>query len=199
MRYLKFFLLVFVLWNAADSEAQVRIGSCSSVNNYDKFYITPYVGAGYAKINREDIGKGKMFSYYGGISGLYNAGGFRIGLGFRYQQYNEKYDFQNVAGTNKYSYLKPYFAFELPLVFDDFYDFGLYLNAGADLPLKRTMTNGGFMADAGLYYNWVLTSSSGLYFALDYGFNSLSMNYNSASKSVMINEIKFSIGYRFWF
>jgi hypothetical protein len=184
--------MVLAFSAAVNLQAQVRYGNCKSSTTYDRFYITPYGGIGFAKFSADSLAdKESRFTYFGGLTAVYGFDKFRIGIGARFQPYTKNDDYG--------AYIKPYVAMEIPLYFDEFADFGITANAGALFPTGSSIPQSGYFFDIGLYYNLVITSTSGLFFGTNYSYNSININPNSNSIKLNVSEFDLIIGYRMWF
>ena len=192
MKNSKYFLLLILSIIFASASAQTRYGTCKSSNSVDNIYITPFVGVGFGG-NYSYSPKTNFFTYQGGVTGLYGFSKFRLGLGGKYQVYSRK-------DVYKIKNFKPFVAVEVPIYFGDFEDFGFYTHIGPTFlnsSLGLFLENA-FFVDLGIYYNLIITPSSGLYLGLDYGYNYFKTGISS-SPSSHFNEFKLNIGYRFWF
>lgn len=193
MDRLRFLIVFFLLFTSLFASSQMRYGTCKGATPPDNIYITPFVGAGFANENFMGI-KNKIFTYQGGLTALYGFSNFRLGLGGKYQVYKK----ENVYKRNT---IKPFFVLEVPIYFGDFEDFGFYTYLGPSFMQNKAANSAkesAFFIDIGVYYNLIITSSSGLYFGLDYGYNQI-RNPISSFNPYHINEFTLNIGYRFWF
>lgn len=181
-------LIIFSLIVSRSGFTQMRYGNCKTASSRDKFYITPYLGIGSAKIKNDSV-KEKSFTWLAGVTFQYSFERFKIGLGARYQDYTK---------INR-TYIKPYINFEFPIYFDEFEDYGFYFQVGPAIGMEGTPKTNGIFSDLGLFYHHILTPSSGIYGAIDYSYNQLNYKLGLATKSMNINEFKLIIGYRFWF
>ncbi len=179
-----FLITFFVVEN---SQAQMRYGNCGSAST-DRFYITPYIGAGFATYKTPNL-KDNTFTWLGGITFQYRFfDKVKLGLGARYQEYTKP----------KYQHIKPYLNAEFSLYFTEFEDFGLFINAGPAFDINIIDVSGVFI-DGGIYFNYLVTPNTGLVFMLDYSHNKLNFPSGLSISEFKINELKLSIGYRFWF
>ncbi len=192
IRY-KYLITILLVIIAMSLKAQTRVGSCKGATSSDRIYITPFIGGGFANGNFNGT-KTRFFNYQGGLTVLYGFEKFRLGLGGKYQVYSKE-------GRYPTKVVKPFLVAEVPIYFGDFEDFGFYTHIGPWIPQKSSPTplkESAFYIDLGIYYNLVITPSSSLFFGLDYGYNYISFQNNTAS-GYSINEFKLNIGYRFWF
>jgi hypothetical protein len=180
-------VLVFTILTIS-GHSQMRYGNCRSANSQDRFYITPYVGIGRSTITTSFL-KDKSTTWVAGITAHYMFNSFRLGLGARYQEYT-KFD---------YTFLKPYISFEYPIYFDEFQDFGFYAQIGPALGQDEIPDLSGVFGDLGIFYNYVITPSSGIWAAIDFSYNDLSYPLGVSTQEMKITEFKLLVGYRFWF
>lgn len=182
-----FIAAIFSL-TAFNGFSQLRVGSCKTASAGDRFYLTPYVGIGTAKLSSDTITT-RSFTWLAGITAHYRFDNFKLGLGARYQEYTKP----------DLSFIKPYISLEIPLYYGDFEDFGFFVQGGYAIGQQDLPKLDGVFADFGIYYNLILTPSSGLYLASEYSINSLKYKIGLAKESMKINEFKLIVGYRFWF
>ncbi|MBN2746767.1 MAG: hypothetical protein JXR34_08565 [Bacteroidales bacterium] len=186
-RFSTIFIFLMILFISENTQAQMRYGNCGSAPS-DRFYITPYLGAGFATYKGLNF-KDNTFTWLGGITFNYRLfDKVKLGLGTRYQEYTKP----------NYHHLKPYLNAEFSLYFTEFEDFGLYINAGPAFDIDIIDVSGIFV-DGGIYYNYIVSPNSGLVFMLDYSHNKLNFPSGLSVSDFKINEFKLLIGYRFWF
>lgn len=181
-------LLLSTLWAGAQI---TRIGSCKANDKYDHNYLTPYVFGGKIYYDIPTSPKSSEWTYGGGLTWLYNFSPLRLGAGVRYQFLSQTFFGQDVV--------KPYLAMEWPLSFGDFMDFGLYANLGPSLPLGDGDNKTGLFAEGGVFFNFVITSNSGIFLGADYGYNQFEGDFGMADNTIHYREAKILLGYRFWF
>jgi hypothetical protein len=185
MKKLIIFTLILINFSLV---AQVRMGSCRSANEFDRFYLTPYVGMGTAKFIEPALVY-RTNTLMAGLDFHYMFNAIRLGAGIRYQTYTK-------PGHN---FIKPYITAEYPIFFSEFEDFGAYLHFGVDVDMGNTPEMQGPFGETGLFFNYVVNSFSGLYIRAGYAYSSLDYDLFLVKQNLKISEWNIMLGYRIWF
>jgi len=191
-----------------------RQASCSNQSSAH-WYIMPYAGAGAAWYQYDQNGSvinanahsyelaesNTMLTYYAGIQGLYHLSAINLGLGGEWQGFNGIIDNGLRKYTTSLNYFKFYGRIEAPIYSDSFNDFGVYANVGAVIPNSAfgTNTTVGVFIDLGLYYNLIITGSSSFFFGLGYQQTAFNTTVAHAVSKHSQNDVRLTLGYRFWF
>jgi len=214
MNKIKILLLIIIIGFSLQSTAQTyRQGSCGG-NSSSNFYITPYIGIGGGSYSYNlnntvmDIDstyynneKGSVFSPIAGINFMYKIGRGNLGGGAEYHGlFGET---GNGLTTTKQStfLLKFYGRFEYIIYTDAFNDFGVFFEGGLLFPNNAIgeYANMGANGKGGIFYNYIIGSTSSLYIGLNYEYAMFTTEIGSAVSNHKINNIELTIGYRFWF
>ena len=209
-------LLLFSLFVIASNNLfaqNYRQGSCGT-NSYSRLYITPYISLGGGSysylLNNTVMGtdsvfynneKGGVFTPSLGVNILYNIGKANLGGGAEFQGIygttnNGLYD------TKQSAYLlKFYGRLEYRIYHDAFNDFGLGFEGGLLFPknVVGSYPSMGAYGKVGIFYNYIINSTSSLYLGLDYSYSSFTTEIGSGISNHTLGDIKLTIGYRFWF
>ncbi|RLD46241.1 MAG: hypothetical protein DRI86_03690 [Bacteroidetes bacterium] len=214
MQNIKTILFLFVLFLSITSSAQsYRQGSCGN-NSSSHLYITPYIGVGGGTYsynlnntvmdtdsvfyNNEN---GSVFTPIVGINFMYKIGKTNLGGGGEVQGvYGNTQN--GLTKTKQSAYIfKFYGRFEYDLYSDAFNDFGFALEGGLLFPnnVIGLYPSMGAYGKVGLYYDYIISSTSALFIGLDYSYLTYNTEIGKAVSNHSIGDIKLTIGYRFWF
>jgi len=190
-----------------------RQGSCGS-NSYSRLYITPYIGIGGGSYSYDlnktvmdtdsnyfDQEKGNVFTPAFGINFLYKIGKSNLGGGAEIQGINGTTQ-NELFDTKQSAYLfKFYGRYEHDLYSDSFNDFGFAIEGGLLFPNKVAgdyPKMGGY-GKVGLYYNYIINSTSAIFVGLDYSYSVFNTEIGKSISNHSLGDVKLTIGYRFWF
>ena len=211
----KIIILAVLFVIVLQSSAQIRYGNCKS-KSQSRLYFTPYIGAGAGSysynLNNTVIGpapdsisypesKGVMFTPVVGLNIMYSVGRANIGGGLEWQGAYGSTSTDISSYKHSIYFYKFYGRFEYAIYSDSFSDFGIDFQGGLTFPNDIIGTSGdmGMFLSAGLYYNYVINSTSSLMIGADYEYSAFTSTIGNGVSNHKFQPIKLTIGYRFWF
>jgi hypothetical protein len=214
MQNIKVLLILFVLGFSFFSKAQsYRIGSCGN-NSSSHLYITPYIGLGGGAYSYElnntvmdadsvfyNKEKGGVFTPIVGINFMYKIGKGNLGGGTEFQGLYGETD-NGLTSTKENAYLlKFYGRYEYAIYNDAFNDFGIHLEGGLLFPygVIGEYASMGAYGKVGIFYNYIIGSTSSLFIGLDYSYSMFRTQIGNADSNHNLGNIELTVGYRFWF
>lgn len=206
-------LTLLPMW-AMSQNNRTRQASCAN-GSRSRLYITPYVGFGQANYKYElnntvvgpapdslifDKATSKPFTPMLGINLMYNFSKASLGGGAEWQGFRGKINNGLTRNDLNLYYFKFYGRYEYTLYRDAFKDIGLLLEAGVLFPKNYNgiSANMGTYFKGGVFYSWIINSTSALFIALDYQYAGFENQVGNAVSKHTSTDIKLSIGYRFW-
>ena len=193
---------------------RTRVASCAN-QSAARWYVMPYGGIGMgwysynlngtvmdqngSSIELEE--SNTLLTYDFGIHMLYRFEAINLGIGGEWQGFKgESSNGLTTSDVNLY-YYKFYGRIEVPMYSDSFNDFGAYANLGGAIPNNAVGENPriGYFIDLGLYYNLIVNKSSSFFFGLGYQQSSFNSTIGSSISKHKENDLKLTVGYRFWF
>jgi len=216
MKVFRFLAIITIIAFSINGQAQYRQGGCQgSQNAGSQWYFTPYVGIGGAYYSYDLNGSvvdanGKsyekeesklLWTIPVGFNILYRFNKVNFGAGLLWQGfYGDSENGYTQNDVNLYLY-KAHLRLEIPFYRDPFFDYGMSINAGGFLANNYVGESPKLpvFGELGLFYNHVLSSNSSLFTELNFEYGRFNTTINLAESQHQYRDLKFIVGYRFWF
>lgn len=202
-------LIIIILAVAAPKLGQSqRLGNCNNPQDLASYYIEPYLLLGKANYTYgydEDTASmsasGKPWVYGIGVNFLWYKDRFNIGFGAKYQYVRGDFTASSIEYEERMHLLDIYARAELKILRTEFFDWGIFLNAGPVFPLSipDERYKMGLSASPGVFLNFILNYNASIFATGGVHFTGY---HSSIAGFGTKHDMQYgygTIGYRFWF